>query len=115
MNIEEYRDYCLSFRYTSESFPFNDSVLVFKVLDKIFSLVDVESYNGVNVKCNPEKAIELREEYFGVTPAFHMSKKHWNTISVGGSISDNLIKEWIKDSYYLVVSKMPKKKQSEIG
>ena len=60
---------------------------------KIFSLADVESFNGVNVKCNPEKAIELREEYFGVTPAFHMSKKHWNTISVDGSISDNLIKE----------------------
>ena len=115
MNIEEYRDYCLSFKCTSESFPFNEAVLVFKVLDKIFSLADVESYNGVNAKCNPEKAIELREEYFGVTPAFHMNKKHWNTISVDGSIPDNLIKEWVKDSYYLVVSKMPKKKQAEIG
>jgi predicted DNA-binding protein (MmcQ/YjbR family) len=115
MNTEEYRDYCLSFRSTSESFPFNDTVLVFKVLDKIFSLTDIRSYNGVNVKCNPEKAIELREEYFGVTPAFHMNKRHWNTISVDGSISDKLIKEWIKDSYYIVVSTMPKKKQTEIG
>ena len=60
---------------------------------KIFSLADVESFNGVNVKFNSEKAMELREEYFGVTPALHMSKKHWNTISVDGSISDNLIKE----------------------
>ena len=115
MNVEEYRDYCLSFTCTSENFPFNETVLVFKVLGKIFSLADVESFNGVNVKCNPEKAIELREEYFGVTPAFHMSKKHWNTISVDGSISDNLIKEWIKDSYCLVVSKMTKQKQAEIG
>mgnify|MGYP000064602727 FL=1 len=115
MNIEEYRDYCLSFTSASESFPFNETVLVFKVLDKIFSLAEVESFNGINVKCNPEEAIELREHYFGVTPAFHMSKKHWNTIAVDGSISDNLIKGWIKDSYSLVVSKMTKKKQAEIG
>ena len=81
----------------------------------MFCLTDIEAYNGINVKCDPEKAIELREEYSGVTPAFHMSKTHWNTISVDGSISDKLIKEWIKDSYQLVVSKMTKKKQAEIG
>jgi len=114
MNVEEYRDYCLSFPCTSESFPFNETVLVFKVLDKMFSLADIESYNGINVKCDPEKAIELREEYYGVTSAFHMSKVHWNTIAVDGSISDSLIKDWIKDSYELVVSKMTKKKQAEI-
>jgi len=114
MNVEEYRDYCLSFPCTSESFPFNETTLVFKVLDKMFCLADIESYSGVNVKCDPEKAIELREEFFGVTAAFHMSKTHWNTVSVDGSISDKLIKEWIKDSYELVISKMTKKKQAEI-
>ena len=115
MNVEDYRDYCMSLPCTSESFPFNETVLVFKVMDKMFSLSDIESYNGINVKCDPEKAVVLREEYTGVYPAFHMSKKHWNTIAVDGSISDDLIKGWIKDSYDLVVSKMTKKKQALIG
>ncbi len=88
---------------------------VLKVLDKIFSLAGVESFNGLNVKFNLEEATELREQYFGVTPAFHMSKKYCNTIAVDGSISDNLIKGWVKDSYFLMVSKMTKKKQAEIG
>ena len=114
MNVEEFREYCLSFPCTTESFPFNETVLVFKVLDKMFCLADIESYNGINVKCDPEKAIILREEHHGVKSAYHMSKKHWNTIAVDGSISNHLIKEWIKDSFDLVVSKMTKKKQAEI-
>lgn len=109
MNIEEYRNYCLSFKGTDESFPFDDRTLVFKVAGKMFSATDVEDFEMINVKCDPVKALELREEYDAVIPAYYMNKKHWNSIRTDGNIPDNLIRQWIRDSYDLVVAKLPKK------
>lgn len=109
MNIEEYRDYCLALPATTEGFPFDEKVLVFKVCDKMFALTNVDEFKSINIKCNPEIAIELREKYPAVQAGFHMSKKHWNTINIDGSISTKLLQEWIKDSYDLVVAGLPKK------
>jgi predicted DNA-binding protein (MmcQ/YjbR family) len=109
MNIEEYRDYCLSLPGVTEDFPFDQETLVFKVGGKMFSLTDVDDFRSVNLKCDPEKAIELREQFPSVTPVYHMSKKHWNTVLTDGSIPDYLLKQWIKDSYDLVVAGLSKK------
>ena len=115
MNIEEFRFYCLSFSGTSESLPFNDNTLVFKVCNKMFALTDINSFSFINLKCNPEKAVELREKYSAVTPGFHMNKKHWNSIKMDHSITDKLIKEWIKDSFILVVSNLPNKIRKKLS
>ncbi|PKD42489.1 MmcQ/YjbR family DNA-binding protein [Rhodohalobacter barkolensis] len=109
MNIESFRDYCLSFSGITEEFPFDENTLVFKVMGKMFALCDVDEFESINLKCDPEKAVELREEYPGlVEPGYHMNKKHWNTVSMQGNLPDDLIKEWIKDSYDLVVAKLPR-------
>ncbi len=110
MNIEELREYCLNKPHVTESFPFDLTTLVFKVKDKMFALTDLEGDLTVNVKCDPEQAIELREEYPNhVLPGYHMSKKHWNTVLVNEFISDKLVKQWIDDSYTLVWNSLPKK------
>ncbi len=114
MNIEEFRAYCLSKKAVSESFPFDDTTLVMKVLDKMFALANLDGDLSINLKCNPEKALELREQYPAVQAGYHMNKKHWNTIIIDGSLPDSLIKEWIDDSYNLVVSKMSKKQRESI-
>ncbi len=114
MNIEELRDYCLSKKGTSEGFPFDETTLVFKVMDKMFALTDIEDNFGVNLKCDPEKAIELREHYPEVKPGWHMNKKLWNTVDMNGNLSDSLIKEWIDHSYDLIVASLPKKKRDEL-
>lgn len=80
----------------------------------MFALVDVEDPSGINLKCDPEKAIELRERFDGIQPGYHMSKKHWNTVSLDGSVDDSLIKELIVHSYDLVVSSLPKKLRDEL-
>ncbi len=80
MNIEELRDYCLSLKGVEEKMPFDDKTLVFTVKNKMFCLTDIETYEFVNLKCDPETAIELREKYSEVTPGFHMNKKHWNSV-----------------------------------
>ncbi len=108
MNIEEYRDYCLSLPGATEGFPFGEDTLVMKVGGKMFSLASLESFT-FNVKCDPEKAIELREKYAEVLPGYHMNKQHWNTIIPNGLTEERLLKEWIFDSYRLVVSKLPVK------
>ena len=113
MNIEELRDYCLSKKGTSEGFPFDETTLVFKVMDKIFAITDVEDKFGVNLKCDPEKAIDLREHYPEVKPGWHMNKKHWNTVDIYRNLSDSLIKEWVDHSYDLIVASLPKKKREE--
>lgn len=116
MNIEELREYCLLKAHVSESFPFDESTLVFKVSDKMFALTGLERLpHAVNLKCNPEKAIELRESYSAVIAGYHMSKKHWNTIELVSDMPTNEIKEWIDHSYDLVVSSFSKKKQKELG
>ncbi len=114
MNIEALREYCLSLKGTEEKMPFDDRVLVFYVKGKMFCLTSIESYEFINLKCDPEIAIELRERYTEVTPGYHMNKKHWNSINPQGGITDNLMKKWILDSYNLVVSGLPKKVQKEL-
>ena len=114
MNIEEFRTYCLSKKGTSECLPFNDTTLVFKVMDKMFSLGNLEGPLRVNLKCDPERAIGLREQYEGINPGYHMSKKHWNTIEMDGSVPISLVKEMIDHSYDLIVSKLTKKQQEEL-
>ncbi len=115
MDILQYRDFCMQLKGVEETMPFDDKTLVFKVLGKMFSLTNIDVYESVNLKCDPEIAIELREKYHEVTPGYHMNKKHWNTVNVKGSIHDSLIKEWTLDSYNLVVSKMTKKMQKELS
>lgn len=104
MNIEELREYCLSKKGVTESFPFDETTLVFKVMGKMFALSDTEDEFSINLKCDPEKAIELREKYPAVQPGYHMNKKHWNTIYIDGSLSDDILKTLIEDSYNLVVN-----------
>lgn len=115
MNIEELREYCLSLKGVSEEFPFDDVTLVFKVMNRMFLLTNLERDLSMNVKCDPQKAIELREQYSCVNPGYHMNKTHWNTVSIDGSVSDEMLQEWIDDSYGLVVSKLPKKIQTELN
>ncbi len=99
---------------TTECFPFDDVTLVFKVGGKMFALTNLDGDLSVNLKCDPEKAIELREQYPAVKPGYHMHKRYWNTIEMDGSIADHLIKSWIDDSYNLVVQSMTKKQREEI-
>jgi predicted DNA-binding protein (MmcQ/YjbR family) len=110
MNIKDLRDFVLSLTDVEESFPFGEDTLVFKTNNKIFLLVSLSSSPlQFNVKCNPEKAIELREEYSCILPGYHMNKKHWNTIIVDGALSQSQLKGFIKDSFDLVAKKSPKK------
>ena len=115
MNIETLREYCLSKKAVTEDFPFGETTLVFRVKEKIFLLVSLDADPlQFNAKCDPEKAIELREEYDAIKPGYHMNKKHWNTIVIDGSISTKLIKEMIDDSYELIVQSLPKKLREEL-
>ncbi|MET7000921.1 MmcQ/YjbR family DNA-binding protein [Chitinophaga defluvii] len=109
MNIEQFRDYCLSLAGVTEEFPFGEQTLVYKVMGKIFALTDIDNFESVNLKCDPEEAVELRERYEGVTPGYHMNKKHWNTVSMEAGIANKLLYEWIRKSYDLVVASLPKK------
>jgi predicted DNA-binding protein (MmcQ/YjbR family) len=109
MNIEDLRDFVLSLKDVSESFPFGVDTLVFKTDNKIFLLVSLSSSPlQFNVKCDPEKATELREQYLCILPGYHMNKKHWNTIIIDGSLSQLQLKSFIKDSYELVAKKRSK-------
>lgn len=106
MNIEDIRNFCLLKKGVTEGFPFDEETLVFKVAGKMFALVDLEDDLNINLKCDPEKVPELREQFPAVIPGYHMNKKHWNTVIIDGSIRDELIREWIDDSYNLVVKKL---------
>ena len=109
MNIEQIREYCLKKKGVTEEFPFDEDTLVFKVAGKIFLLASLESIPlQINLKCEPEKAINLREEYESVQPGYHMNKKHWNTIIIEGTIPNATLFEWIDESYDLVVSGLKK-------
>jgi predicted DNA-binding protein (MmcQ/YjbR family) len=116
MNLEELRNYCLSKPGVEETFPFGEETPVYKVMGKMFLLTGFE-YNPVqfNVKCDPELAIDLRERYACVAPGFHMSKKHWNTITCDGSVSRKLLHEWIDHSYTLVADSLPKKEKEVLS
>jgi predicted DNA-binding protein (MmcQ/YjbR family) len=114
MNIEELRDYCISLKGVEEFTPFGPDTLVFKVMGKVFLLVGIDSTPlQFNVKCDPEKAIQLREEYSCVIPGYHMNKKHWNTIIVDDSVNFNLLCQWITESYTLIIAGLTKKQQKE--
>lgn len=114
MNIEEFREFCLSKKGVTEEFPFDKKTLVFKVYGKMFALTNIDLFESINLKCDPEKAIELREKYPAVLPGYHMSKKHWNTIMIDGSIPDKLLFHWIGDSYELVVSGLTKAQKESL-
>jgi predicted DNA-binding protein (MmcQ/YjbR family) len=114
MNIESYREYCLAKKGVTEDFPFDNETLVFKVGGKMFALTGIEQFKSINLKCDPERAIELREEYSGILPGYHMSKKHWNTVMMDGSVPMKLIKQLIDDSYDLVVSSLPKRERDAL-
>ena len=109
MTPEEIIQYCLSKQYVTEETPFGPDTAVYKVCGKMFLLIGLDDPTSVNVKCNPEKAIEWREQYEEVQPGFHMNKTHWNTVSIVGRLSNRLIKEMIDLSYNEVVAGLPKK------
>jgi len=115
MNIETLREYCLFKNAVTEDFPFGESTLVFRVKNKIFLLVALDTDPlQFNAKCDPEKAVELREEYDAIRPGYHMNKKHWNTVIIDGSIPTRLLKEMIDDSYDLIIQSLPKKSKEEL-
>ena len=114
MHIEELRDYCLSLPLVEEKFPFDQSTLVFYIAGKMFCLANIDSCESVNVKCDPDQALELRATYEAVNSGYHMNKKHWNTVKVNQDAKDSQIKDWIKDSYNLVILTLPKSKQPDL-
>lgn len=109
MNIEEIREYCISKEFVEETFPFDNDTLVFKVMGKMFLLISLKESNRFNVKCDPERCIELREMYSEIIPGWHMSKKMWNTVYTDGTLKKSLIMELIDHSYDEVVKGIPKK------
>jgi len=115
MNIEEFREYCLAKPMVTESFPFDETTLVFKVGGKMFALTGLDDPEfKVNLKCDPDRAEELREMYPAIRPGFHMNKSHWNTVTVDGSFSMALFRELIDHSYALIVSSLPKDIREQI-
>ena len=114
MNIETFRQLCLEKSGVTEETPFGPDTLVFKVMGKMFALTDLNTFASVNLKCDPERAVELREEHEGITPGWHMSKVHWNTVLTDGSVKDALIRELLDHSYTLVVASLPKKIQAAL-
>ncbi|MCB9245922.1 MAG: MmcQ/YjbR family DNA-binding protein [Flavobacteriales bacterium] len=114
MDPEMLRNYCLSKPGATEDLPFGPDTLVFKVCDKLFALVDIEKFESVNLKCDPELAIELREQYKEVKPGYHMNKRHWNTVDLQSGLPDSLIFEWIDHSYDRVVEGLPASKRRQI-
>jgi predicted DNA-binding protein (MmcQ/YjbR family) len=115
MELDDIREYCLSKPASEETLPFGPDVLVFKVAGKIFLLLPLDTEEQqFNAKCDPEEAEELRERYPSVQPGYHMNKKHWNTITVDGSVSSALLKKWIDQSYELVVKSLPVKAREKL-
>ena len=115
MNVEQFRDYCLSKHLVTEDFPFDKTTLVFKVAGKIFALTGLNADDfRINLKCNPERAVELREENPAIIPGYHMNKQHWNTVIVDGSFPQKLLLELIDHSYELIVKSLPKAIRDEL-
>jgi len=114
MNVEEVREICLSMPHTTEDMPFGEGVLAVRVGGKIFTLIDLEKAETLNLKCEPERAIELREEYSGIIPGYHMNKAHWNTVYFD-QIPVKLLKELIQHSYELILNSITKNKRKELG
>lgn len=115
MNIETLRDYCIGKPGVTESFPFGEDTLVFKVGGKIFLLTGMQAGNSFNVKCDPELAVELRERHSEVQPGYHMNKTHWNTVYMDGFLTEKQLRDMVDHSYTLVLQSLPKKLQDEIA
>lgn len=111
--LDEYRTYCLSKKGVTEETPFGPDTLVFKVMGKMFALTGLDIFEFINLKCDPEEAALLREEYEGIRPGYHMNKQHWNSVYVDGSIPDALIYKLTDASYQLIVNSLPKKVKLE--
>ncbi len=118
MNIQQFFEYCLSKKAVTEHFPFDKDTLVFKVGGKMFALSSLQQWeNGtasVNLKCDPEQAEELRANYEAISPGYHMSKVHWNTVTFNSDVPDKMMCQLIDDSYQLVLKSLTKKAQAEI-
>lgn len=113
MNIESVREYCLKKKGAVESFPFDETSLVIKVMNKMFILIDLEGANNIALKCNPERVVELREQYSAIAPAAYFNKRYWNRICLIGDVNDKLLKELIDHSYDEVIKKFTKKMRVE--
>jgi predicted DNA-binding protein (MmcQ/YjbR family) len=110
MDIDELRGYCLEKAHTCEGFPFDNDTLVFKVAGKMFALVGLDKHPlSVNLKCDPERALDLREQFESILPGYHMNKQHWNTVILDGSIPLPLLLELIDHSYNLIYNSLPQK------
>lgn len=109
------RNYCLQKNGVTEELPFDGDSPVYKVMGKIFAIVSLTHPYSINLKCDPEKAVELRERYDAVTPGYHMNKTHWNTVELDGSISLKVIQEWIDHSYEMVVNGLTKKQKEKLS
>lgn len=109
MTLEQFRAHCMKKPGFSEDFPFGPETLVFRVAGKIFALMDADAFASANLKCDPERAIELRERYEGIVPGYHMNKQHWNTVSADGSVPSKLLLELADHSYDLVRASLSKK------
>lgn len=119
MNIQQFFEFCLSKKGVTEHFPFDEDTLVFKVVGKIFALSSLSNWEkgmpAINLKCDPERAEELRATFNDVKPGYHMSKVHWNTVTLNGDVSDKLVRELIDHSYDLVFKSLTKKVQAELS
>jgi predicted DNA-binding protein (MmcQ/YjbR family) len=114
MNIEFFRKYCLAKKGVTEEFPFGEDTLVYKVMGKMFALTDLESFESINLKVDPEEGQELREKYESVQPGYHMNKKHWITVKIDGLIPDKVLLKWLDNSYQLVASSLTKSQKSAL-
>lgn len=114
MDIEFLREYCLSKPEVTEGTPFGPDTLVLKVCNKMFCLFSINEFKSVNLKCDPERAIELRAEYAGIRPGYHMSKVHWNTIDFDTDVNDKMVLELVDHSYNQVVKTLPKKERERL-
>jgi len=110
-----YRSYCLSKKGVTEEFPFGENILVFKVMGKMFTATDMDEFESINLKCDPETGVLLREQYPSVLPGYHMNKKHWITVLMDGAISDKLVRGWIDASYDLVVASLSRRIRSDLS
>lgn len=114
MTLEFFRSYCLAKYGVTEDSPFGEDTLCFRVGGKIFALLNMDSFQYVNLKCDPERAFELREAFGGITPGFHMNKKHWNSVSVSGNVPDQLILTLVDHSYELVFGSLSQKTKFQL-
>lgn len=115
MDVESVREYCLSLPCATEDFPFDEATLAWRVGGRIFAMIDLEDTHWFVLKCQPDYAIDLRDHWQEITPAWHMNKRHWNQLNLFGQLPDELIKELILHSYQEVMKKLPLRVRGEIG